>query len=762
MDRDKEFRKRLLATFKTEALEHVVTMSACLGELERLPPIEVQMEIVETIFREAHSLKGAARAVNIPEVESVCQSLEGIFAQWKVRRINQSRELFDTLYLAIDTVRAAVSSIEIEGHGVPPQQLLSLVTELERLSSGGLPVMSFEVKYDARATDAVQPSPPGPADTMPAGSTPSAIKTRAEAEAQMPPREAQLKDFTETVRIPAERLGSLLAGAEEMLPFKSEASIQAARASELLAMAEGLRSELSRAVRSGAPAGLQELLGKAEKRSLSLEAAARSLSKSTRQHSYGLGRMIDNLLEDTKKTMLLPFSRVLEAFPMLVRDISRKKGKEAELVLKGESLEIDRRILEEIKDPLIHLVRNCVDHGIERPSEREAAGKPRKGLITISVAHADGNTAEIKVADDGCGIDAERVKAAAVKNNVIKPEAAEGIGPEEALSLIFFSGLSTSPIITDISGRGLGLAIVREKVEGLGGSITVESSKAGTAFTMLLPLTVATFRGILVGAGNQSFILPTAGVERTLRVKKNQFGRAENRETVTIEGEPFSFAWLAPVLGLAGKADSGEHIPVLLLSAGGRKIVFGVDEIFGEEDVLVKGLGPQLKKVRNISGAAVLGTGRPVPIINIPDLLRSAVKAVGPARVVEPRLDAKKRSVLVAEDSITSRMLLKNILETAGYDVMTAVDGVDAWTLVKTEKFDIVVSDVEMPRMNGFELTARLRSDKALEEIPVVLVTALETREDRERGIESGANAYMIKSSFNQNNLLEIIKRLTA
>lgn len=758
MDRDKEFRKRLLATFKTEAIEHVVTMSACLGELERLPPIEVQMEIVETIFREAHSLKGAARAVNIPEVESVCQSLEGIFAQWKVRRINQSRELFDTLYLAIDTVRAAVSSMEVEGHGVPPQQLSSLVTELERLSTGGPSVASFEVKYDHRAEDIVQP---GPVEAMPSGQA-SAAKTRAEAEAQILPREAQLKGFTETVRIPAERLGSLLAEAEEMLPFKSEASIQAIRASELLAMAEGLRSELSSAVRSGAPAGLQELLGKVEKRAHSLEAAARSLSKSARQHSRGLGRMIDSLLEDTKKTMLLPFSRVLEAFPMLVRDISRKKGKEAELVLKGESLEIDRRILEEIKDPLIHLVRNCVDHGIERPSEREAAGKPRKGLITISVAHADGNTAEIKVADDGCGIDAERVKAAAVKNNVIKPEAAEGIGPEEALSLIFFSGLSTSPIITDISGRGLGLAIVREKVEGLGGSITVESSKAGTAFTMLLPLTVATFRGILVGAGNQSFILPTAGVERTLRVKKAQFGRAENRETVTIEGEPFSFAWLAPVLGLAGKADSGEHIPVLLLSAGGRKIVFGVDEIFGEEDVLVKGLGPQLKKVRNISGAAVLGTGRPVPIINIPDLLRSAVKAVGPARVAEPRRDVKKRSVLVAEDSITSRMLLKNILETAGYDVMTAVDGVDAWTLVKTEKFDIVVSDVEMPRMNGFELTARLRADKGLEEIPVVLVTALETREDRERGIESGANAYMIKSSFNQNNLLEIIKRLTA
>ena len=758
MDREKEFRKRLLVTFKAEAMEHVVTMSACLAELERMPPIEVQMEAVETVFREAHSLKGAARAVNIPEVESVCQALEGIFAQWKVRRVNQSRELFDTLHLAVDTIRAAVSSMELDGHGVPLREISSIVAELDRLSSGGPPVASFEVKYDPR--EAGEHGQPGPVESASAGLQPAALRPPARAEALMPPRGALLKDFPETVRIPVERLGSLLAEAEEMLPFKSAASVQAAGTAELLAMAEELRSELARAARTGAPARVQEMLGRVDKRVNSLEAAARALSKSARQHSRGLGRIIDSLLEDTKKTMLLPFSSVLEVFPMLVRDISRKKGKEAELVLAGESLEIDRRILEEIKDPLIHLVRNCVDHGIERPSEREAAGKHRKGLITISVVHADGNTAEIKVADDGGGIDTERVKAAAVKSNIISAEGAEGIDAEEALSLIFLSGLSTSPIITDISGRGLGLAIVREKVEGLGGSVAVESSKAGTAFRMLLPLTVATFRGILVGAGNQSFIVPTAGVERTLRVKKAQLGRAENRETVTIGGEPFSFAWLAPVLGLAGKAAPGEHIPVLLLSAGGRKIVFGVDEIFGEEDVLVKGLGPQLKKVRNISGAAVLGTGRPVPIINIPDLLRSAVKAGSPALKAEPRVEAKKRSVLVAEDSITSRMLLKNILETAGYEVMTAVDGVDAWTLIKTEKFDIVVSDVEMPRMNGFELTARLRADRELEEMPVVLVTALETREDRERGIEAGANAYMIKSSFNHNNLIEIIKRL--
>lgn len=754
MDREKEFRKRLLATFKDEAIEHVATMSACLSELERMPPIEVQMEVVETVFREAHSLKGAARAVNIAEVESVCQALEGIFAQWKARRINQSRELFDTLHLAVDTVRAAISSLEMEGHGVSAGQLASLVAELERLSSGGPPVVSLEGRGEQKTAD-FQPGPP------------AAKRTSGRPGGQPAPEERiserAFKESMETVRIPAGRLGSLLAEAEEMLPLKSEASMQADMASELLTVAEALKAELARAAsRAGGMGASQVTLGEAGRLAGRLEASARALAKSARRYSRELGRMIDGLLEDTKSTMLLPFSSVFEAFPMLVRDISRKKGKEAELVIAGENLEIDRRVLDEIKDPLIHLVRNCVDHGIERPSEREAAGKPRKGRITITVAHADGNTAEVRVADDGSGIDADRVRAAAVKNNIISPEAAKAVGADEALSLIFFSGLSTSPIITDISGRGLGLAIVREKIEGLGGSVSVDSTKEGTVFSMLLPLTVATFRGVLVGAGGQRFIVPTAGVDRTLRVGKDQLGMAENRETVKIDGEPFSFARLAQVLGLQPRQEGGGKTPVLLLSAGSKKIAFGVDEIFGEEDVLVKGLGPQLRRVRNISGAAVLGTGRPVPILNVPDLLRSAVRAGGgaPAFKAEPAA-AKKRSVLVVEDSITSRMLLKNILETAGYDVLTAVDGVDAWTLVKTEKFDILVSDIEMPRMDGFELTRRVRADKALSEMPVVLVTALETREDRERGIEAGANAYMIKSSFNQNNLLEIIGRLT-
>lgn len=746
MDRDREFRKRLLATFRAEALEHIATMGAGLSELERLPPIEVQMEIVETVFREAHSLKGAARAVNLQAVESVCQALESVFAQWKMRRVNQSRELFDALYLAVDTIRAATSSDDAEGEGSSAPQVSALVAELERLSSGGTPVMALDAEREAASGAGEAQAPRPRAAALEDGPQSQPILT------------SRGQESVETVRVSARRLGSLLRQAEEMLSFKAEACESAKESAGLLSMAEALRAGIEGAGRGAGPeeaAGLQ-------RKARVLEARVREFAKSSRRHSATLGRMIDGLLEDTKQTMLLPFAHALEAFPMLVREISRKKGKEAALVMAGESLEIDRRVLEEIKDPLMHLVRNCVDHGIERPSEREAAGKPRKGTIKVSVTHADGNTAEVRVDDDGGGIDAVRVRAAAVKMGILKGDEAED--DEDALSLVFSSGLSTSPIITDLSGRGLGLAIVREKVEGIGGSVEVSTSPAGTSFRLLLPLTVATFRGVRVGASGQSFIIPVSGVERTLRLGKGLFSKAENMDAVIVDGEPHSFAHLSAVLGLPGRERTGEFVSALVLSASGKKIVFGVDEVFGEEDVLARGLGPQLRKVRNVSGAAILGNGRPVPILNVPDLLRSAVRAgaaQAPAMAVA-RTDAKKRTVLVAEDSITSRMLLKNILETAGYEVRVAVDGVDAWTLAKTERFDIIVSDVEMPRMSGFELAARVRADRELSEVPVVLVTALETREDRERGIEAGANAYMIKSSFNQNNLLEIIRRLTA
>src|SRR6185369_3620006 len=332
---------------------------------------------------------------------------------------------------------------------------------------------------------------------------------------------------------------------------------------------------------------------------------------------------------------------------------------------------------------------------------------------------------------------------------------------------VFMSGLSTAPMITDISGRGLGLAIVREKVEKLGGTVTMTSEPLmGTTFRMTLPLTLSTCRGVLVGAGGQSFIVSDAGVEKVARVDRGALRTVENRETVELDGEALSFVRLDDVLLLPRQKQAGDDsglMPLFVIGSGTRRVAFGVDAILDEQEVLVKKLGPQLPRVRNIAGATVLGTGKVAAILHPGDLVKSAIRGaaapIGAAYRAETPEEVR-RSVLVAEDSITARTLLKNILESGGFRTITAVDGIDALTQLKSNDIDLVVSDVDMPRMNGFDLTAKIRASREFADLPVVLVTSLDSREDRERGIDVGANAYIVKSSFDQSNLLEVIRRL--
>ncbi|MDZ4255803.1 MAG: response regulator, partial [Sulfuritalea sp.] len=523
-----------------------------------------------------------------------------------------------------------------------------------------------------------------------------------------------------------------------------------------------------------------KLLDAIERDELAAKAFAERLAALERlaeQERRALAGMVDGLQGDMRQALMLPFASLLELLPKLVRDLARDSGKQVELHIEGAALEIDRRILEQMKDPLIHLIRNAIDHGIETAEARRSACKPLAGRIAIGIAAKAGNRVELTVADDGAGVDLEKLKAAARKLGLIAAEgAAEGVagelaeelaglGGDTALALMFESGLTTSPILTDLSGRGLGLAIVREKVEKLGGSVAAELPAAGgTLFRIVLPTALATFRGLLVGLGERQFVLPSRSVERVLRMPAANVKTVENRAAVEIGGQAVALVRLADALGLPGlgaNVASGADLQLAVLEASGRRIAFAVDAILGTQEVLVKNLGPQLRRVPNIAGATVLGPGRVVPILNVADLLKSAQRvrpqaAVAPA----PTLAQRQHALLVVEDSITARSLLKNILESAGYRVETAVDGIDAMTALRSGQFDLVVSDVEMPRMDGFELTARIRADKKLAELPVVLVTALESREHKERGIEVGANAYIVKSSFDQSNLFAVIRRL--
>jgi two-component system, chemotaxis family, sensor kinase CheA len=732
MSGESEFLRTLRATFKVEAAEHLQTIGAGLLELEKAAAPAEQLQLIETVFRAAHSLKGAARAVDFAEIESLCQSLESLFAAWKRRESLPTQEALDQAHRAVDRMSGALT----------------------------------------------QPSALDQADPRSAAAQPSAMAQPVPA--HQPP--ASMIGDTDTVRITVSSLDARLLEAEEMLAAKLSVGQRATDLNALASEFEHWRKQwariqpLARVLRQAAeqpgagPARatlgeLAEFIDGNQDSVRSLEGKLTALRRTAEQDHLAVGKLVDDLLENSKKLLMLPLATLGGLLPKLVRDLSRDQNKEAELTIHGEDVKIDKRILEEMKDPLIHLLRNCIDHGVETPEKRRGAGKPARATITLAVSQVNGNQVELAVSDDGAGIDIEKVKAAAVSRGLIAHDDAEQLTESSALALVFEADVSTSPMITELSGRGLGLAIVREKTEKLGGRIAIESCRtAGTTIRMTLPLTLATFRGVLIKSAQRLFVVPTAQVERVTRFKLQDVQTVEGRNTLAMNGRAVALADLAEVLQLpAARRDSAvETTPALILGTGEQRMAFAVDAVLDEREVLVKRLTKPLSRVRNIAGATVLGSGEVVPILNIPDLLKSARNRAAAVRMTSPTQQTTTPSgkILVAEDSITSRMLLKGILESAGYVVKTAVDGIEAFTALRTENFDVLVSDVEMPRMNGFDLTLRIRADRTLAELPVVLVTALESREDRERGIDVGANAYLLKSSLDQSNLLEALRRL--
>jgi len=749
VDKDKILSK-LQVTFQSEAEDILGSLSTLLIALEKEQEHGERLRLVEILYRKMHTLKGAAQAVNLLEVGEICQSLESLLAALKRGEITLGVDQFDMLHATVDSLSQLIFPPEGADVRAESSQLKRLVHELEAPSKEDepVPLAVLSPATDSRDTADRQPTPPE--------------KTLA----------------GEAVKVPTRVLDSLLLQAEELISAKLMAAELVAELTVITAELFERRSvragavDLAQAVRrqsgeNGAAGKLARMVEDQSDFEKSLENRLSQLEKSSEKSFRALRGMVDSLLDDMKKVHLLPFFSLIEPFPKIIRDISRELGKEVELICSGGELEIDRRILGELKEPLLHIVRNIIDHGMEKPEERQLHGKPATGKITVEIRHQDGNRAELVIFDDGRGIDLALVKAAAIKLELLAPEQAEYITDNEALQFIFESGLSTSRFITGLSGRGLGLAIVREVLERLGGHVLVNSQPGqGTEFRLVLPLSFATIRGLLVETSGRTCLIPAANVELTARVPVADIRTVENRETITLSGQAVSLARLGDLLELPVRSGENQvdYQPVVILSVADKRIAIAVDQIVGVQEVLAKPLGCQLSRVRNLAGATVLGNGTVVPILNVNDLLRSAV--AGSAAAVAPstaavRSKARQLSILVVEDSITSRTLLKNILESSGYRVKTAVDGSDALSILKTEEFDIVVSDVEMPRMNGFELTAAIRRDRKLAELPVILVTGMESRQDREQGIDVGANAYIVKSSFDQSRLIETIQRLT-
>jgi len=746
-----KIREQLISSFRAELSEHVQTMTDGLLALEQGSIAgEQRQSTLENTFRAAHSLKGAARAVGITVIEQLAHALEGILDAMQRDAIELTPQLFTACYQALDAIQAVQAAYEA-GETTPPVQALQALAVLEPF----------------RSTKQVQPKdePPVEAMVLPEDVSPVSIAPAVD----------------ETIRVSVGKLDALMARLTELIVTKIRAEqhlTQLNHVQEFLArwqrewmVVRDAYGKLARQGDQGDGRGkdmerLMGYIGASQERLREVNALVNTMAREYANDSMQMSLVIDELEEEIKRVRMLPISTITGPFGRMVRDMAREAGKEAMLRIVGSETELDKQVLEQIKDPLIHLLRNAVDHGIELPEEREVAGKPRQGTI-IFTAEQLGQDVVICVSDDGANLDLKAIRQVVAQHDRIDPQS---LTEAELVDAIFRPGISTSRIITDISGRGVGLDVVRRNVEALQGRVYVEwKLGSGASFTLRLPVRLTSSRGLLVHASGELFAIPLNNVERIIQISLQEITPLEGQDTVRYNGQPIPLVWLDDVLELPrGDVQTAEmRIPIVILSAIERRMAFAVDGLAGEQEVVVKGLGSQLARVGGIVGATIMGTGDVVLILNVDDLIRLGLQ--GERRSVLKALEdttspadiRARHRILIVDDSITTRTLEKNILEAIGYNIQVATDGQEALDIIAASGVpDLIVSDIIMPRVDGFELTKQVKEDPKTTDVPVILVTSLGSSEDKAHGIEVGADAYIVKSAFDQGSLLETIEQL--
>jgi len=789
-----ELQQLLLATFADQAKEQLQTINERLLSLEEAEGDE-KGPLLEEIFREAHSLKGASRAVDLGRVEAVAHKLESLFSVIQKGELEANAEVFDLAYKALDALTALVE----EGLAGTPADvdLDGLCDALMAAAEGGASPapQAGEPKAEEPAAPVEEPKAEEPAAPVeePKVEEPAKAEAAAKPAAKKAAKPKKAEERDETVRVATSKLDALMAQVGELLAARIGAEHRMAEVKtlfeSLLDIEESWRKTRPARTLELALEGdetaladarhLVEFLERSDEKLRDVKSGLGELRRKFEADSRRMAQVTTDLQDDVRRTRMLPVSTIFDTFPRMVRDMTRELSKEVKLTIEGGETEVDKQVLEQLRSPLTHMVRNSVDHGMEMPDAREAAGKAREGKVVLRAFQRAADLV-IEVVDDGAGIDVEKVKAKAVEKGLITAETAEGMPEREALWLIFRSGFSTKQEVTDLSGRGVGMDVVREHIERLHGMIDVESTLGeGSTFTLSVPLSVATTRCLLVEAGDETFGIPITNVERIVRLSAEDIGHTEGHEAIRIDDRPMALLRLGDVLGIPSEVSEAANQPAIILGSADRRAAFLVDGLLGAQEIATKTLPKPLIRVRHIAAATIVGTGEVVPILNVLDLLRASAKS---APAVAPRKAAakstehgaqstgkkaaakaepdEKQSILVVDDSVTIRTFEKALLEAAGYDVTAASDGLEAWNLIQSSAPDLIVSDVEMPNMTGFELTEKVRGDQRLKGMPLILVTTLSSDEDRKRGIDAGADAYVIKGSAEQDHLLETVRRL--
>ncbi len=577
----------------------------------------------------------------------------------------------------------------------------------------------------------------------------------------------------ETLRVSMKKLSGLMAQVGELLAARVRTDQRLAELRGVLAAEEDrfkAQSSVRAMVRDDAPPHLDEWarrLIQTQQEDLEHERMLvrrlREIVRSFEADALQSTILSGQLQEDIRRIQTFPLANVLEPLPRAVRNMARESGKMIDLVITGSELELDKKVLEELRDPLYHLLRNAVDHGCEAPGVRSAIGKPPRGTIRIHAEHR-GDVVTITISDDGPGVDVAAVRRAAVASNLLSPVEAAELPEARVLELLFAPGLTTRSEAGGLSGRGVGLDAVRTNIEKLHGSVTVESRQGiGTSFVIVLPLTIYVVHSLLLRVGDEQFAMPISSIQRILRISTAEILEVEQTHAIVVDGRPIALVPLGTLLGLPVELPPPpERIPVLVIGIGETRCALAVREIVSDQTILAKNLEAPLVRVRNIAGATIMGDGRVVLMLNPIDLLKSASgRDAARFQALIPRVEQRTNpKLLLVDDSFTTRALERSVLEVAGFDVVAVADGVEALSALEFEPFDIVVTDVTMPEMSGLELCNHIRGNERLRRLPVVLVTSLGSDEDRRAGLAVGADAYIVKSEFDHEHFVRTVNEL--
>lgn len=762
--------------FKTSSEEHLQNLENGLLDLEKNSQDPARLE---EVLREAHTLKGDARMLGVDDVEVLIHQIEDVFVAVKKQEQVLTPQLCESLYQGLDAVRKIVrEAVTGVASGVNTFSVLAQLmgastnTSLEDEESLFAPtVTNGEVDLFAEPTAQLEVDAlfPDIASSEPLAQVPTPdIAATSESSYQI-----------ETIRVEPQKLDTLMTQAGELAVTKQRIAYHLTEIEEIVTLYDEWNREafvqrlaldnLEKTSANSSANGQLHFHHRVEQRLDRLGLLINRLRGQAYEDTARLELVANELEAGISTLRLLPASTVFNLFPRLVRDLASQQSKKINLVMEGGDTTADKRILEEMKDPLMHMIRNSIDHGIETPQEREKLGKPPTATIRLR-GYQTANSIGIEIVDDGRGLDTERIKSTALRRGVCSQEELAKMTSTQIQMLIFAPGFSTRTEVTELSGRGIGLDVVRSKVEQLKGAIAVESNQGlGCTFKLQLNTTLTTTHVLIVEVNSVSYAIPVDSVQTTLLVARSEIFAIDGCQTIVLDNQPVSVAWLTDLLQLPltvptspKAADAtAKMLPCIVLQVGTERLGLLVDALLDQQNVVLKPQSKLLERVRNVSGATILGTGEVCMILNPQDLLKSVQKRTVNGAVAQQFVqEIKKPTILLVEDSITIRTQVKRILEGAGYDVTAAVDGLDGFNKLKSRNFDAVVSDVQMPNLDGLSLTAKIRQQKEYTELPIILVTTLASDEDKKRGADAGANAYLTKGNFEQKLLLDTLKRL--